>query len=140
MPTTSYTEPVAAPAAAVWAILADFSDVSWIPLAQGCTVEGSGPGMRRLIGGGGDGPPIVEELVGLDADRRELRYRIAENNPLPVVQQDVVATVREDGDTSTVTWEVEYAVPEDGGDERAAVEAMGSVYTLMAGWLGDAAR
>jgi hypothetical protein len=128
---------VAAPAATVWALLADFGNVSWIPLAEDVVVEGSGPGMRRHIRGGGP-DPVVERLVSIDPDRHTLAYSIDENNPMPVHRYEATVRVGADGDNRAVlTWDVSF---EPSGDEREALIAIEGIYGMMAGWLEAAAN
>lgn len=117
----------------IWALLADFADVSWIPVAGDVTVEGDGPGMTRRIGGSG-AQPIVETLLWLRPDKRTLAYAI-ENNPLAPGRFE--ATVAVDGDDPTIAkWDIEY---ESGDDDAATREGIEVVYQMIADWLRDAA-
>ncbi|MED5810840.1 SRPBCC family protein [Mycolicibacterium sp. 050232] len=138
MPTIVITKHIDAPAVAVWALLADFGNVKWIPVAGRVDTDGQGVGMRRLIYGSGDSP-AVETLTGMDADRMILSYRIT-NNPLPVSRFEAVVTL--DGhtstDTTTITWSVDYD-PAQGTTAEAAHDTVESVYAMIAGWLGEAA-
>lgn len=138
MPHLAISKRVDAIPTTVWAIVADFADVNWIPIAGVVEVEGEGVGMRRLIHGSGTAP-VAETLTSLNPDRMELGYSIA-NNPLPVERFDALVSVRPAGDAATtVTWNVDY---EPAGtteaDEVAAREAIEAVYGMMAGWLADA--
>lgn len=132
------TKHIDAAPATVWAIVADFGDVDWIPITGDVEVEGEGVGMRRLIHGGGS-TPVAETMTTLNPDRMELGYSIADN-PLPVNRFDAVVSVRPAGDTATtVTWDVDYdPVGTDQRDQTAAQEAIEAVYGMMAGWLADA--
>jgi hypothetical protein len=133
MATCTSTKTVDADPDSVFALLANFADISWIPLATNVRTEGEGPGMRRSMGD--EGARIVEELYSLDPASRSIGYGIVGGNPLPIERQDVVATVRPSGATSEVTWEVEYE-PDSAGPE---VESMiDGIYEMMAGWLSDA--
>jgi Polyketide cyclase / dehydrase and lipid transport len=119
----------------VWAILADFADVSWIPVAGEVSVEGEGPGMRRLIGGSGT-TPVAETLLWIKPEQKALSYEIA-NNPLPVRRFLAVVTVTaDDGTESTATWDIEYEPEGDDAEARSAIE---TVYGMMADWLAEAA-
>lgn len=136
MASTTVTREIAGEAAAVWALLADFGDVSWIPLAEGVVVEGSGPGMRRTIQGP-EGPPVVERLIGIESDRRTLTYSIDENNPLPVRSYEATVRVSPAGAAgSAITWDVSFAPR---GDVAVAEQAIAAIYGLMATWLEAAA-
>jgi hypothetical protein len=131
------TQKVDASPDAVWAILSEFGDVSWIPPAGQVDVEGSGPGMRRHIHGTGD-KPVVERLVALEPDRRVFSYSIDENNPIPTSTYLAMVTVGASGDGTEVTWKVDYDLAEGASDDevRGTIEL---IYGVMAGWLGDAA-
>lgn len=129
---------LAAPADAVWALLADFGDASWIALPVDVTVEGDGPGMCRKIRGSGDNadPPTVETLLWIRPEQRRLSYEIT-NNPLPVNRFATVVFVEDSADGGCrIGWEVDY---EPSGDNAAARESIEAVYGMMAGWLQDAA-
>lgn len=125
-----------APAEAVWAILADFANVTWIPGAGEVQVEGRGPGMRRLIHGGGE-TPIVETLIWIEPDQNALAYQISDS-PLPVSWFEAVVRVTKNAgpeEGSTATWDIDYDPIGDDGTARGAIDA---VYAAMAGWLADA--
>jgi hypothetical protein len=139
MPHLAITKRVDATPAAVWAILADFGDVTWIPAADQVEIQGEGVGMRRLIGGTG-ATPVVETLTSIAAETMELGYSITDN-PLPVSRFDALVAVRPDHDAakSTVTWNVDYdPAGTTEADATAAREAIEAVYGMMAGWLADA--
>ena len=138
MPHLVITKHIDAIPATVWAIVAEFGDVDWIPVAGLVEVEGEGIGMRRLIHGSGS-TPVAETLTSLKPDRMELGYSIADN-PLPVDRFDAVVSVRPAGDSaSTVTWDVDYdPTGTSEADQAAAHEAIEAVYEMMAGWLADA--
>jgi hypothetical protein len=132
---------VAAPADKVWAVLRDFGAVGWIPPAGKVGVEGDGPGMCRRIHGTGDGEPVVERLLSLDDDTRTLRYRIEENNPLPVSSYVGTVTVADraagsDGPGgATLRWAAEFAPTGDEDEARTVVEL---VVGALVGWLDEA--
>ncbi|QLL08899.1 SRPBCC family protein [Mycobacterium vicinigordonae] len=127
-------------AASVWAVLADFGSVEWIPGLKEVQVEGRGPGMCRRIKGSGD-TPIVETLLWIKPEARTLAYEITDN-PLPVSRFVAVASVSESGigdpsGGSTVVWEIDY---EPDGDDAVAREAIEAVYGMMADWIDDYTR
>ncbi|OBJ66302.1 SRPBCC family protein [Mycobacterium asiaticum] len=139
MPTMSVRKRLEAPAGTVWAILADFGKVEWIPGVGEVEVDGDGPGMCRRIGGSG-ATPVVETLLWVKPESRSLAYEITDN-PLPVRKFVAVATVSEAvedvSQRSTVAWEIDY---EPDGDDSAAREAIDAVYGMMADWIDDYAR
>jgi hypothetical protein len=64
------------PAEKVWALVADFGDISWMPAGTPAEIEGEGPGMARIIGGA-----IREQLESIDPASRTLVYTIPEGIP-----------------------------------------------------------
>lgn len=139
MPHIAITKEVNASADDVWAVLADFADVSWIPVAGQVDIAGEGIGMSRSIHGSGD-QPVVETLTRLDPERRELGYRI-NDNPLPVSRFEALVGIEPgQGPGSVVTWNVDYEPRgSTDADAEAARQAIEAVYGMMAGWLADAA-
>lgn len=139
MPTMSVSQQLEAPADRVWAVLADFGKVGWIPGVGEVEVDGEGPGMCRRIGGSG-GAPVVETLLWVKPEVRSLSYEITDN-PLPVRRFVAVASVSEPTSEasggSTVAWDIEY---EPDGDDAAAREAIEAVYGMMAGWIDEYAQ
>jgi hypothetical protein len=137
MASITVTKELAAPAATIWALLADFGNVSWIPMAPEVVVEGSGPGMRRHIRAG-ESAPVVERLVSVDAAERTLRYSIDENNPLPVRRYEATVRVSPAGGGRTaIRWDASF---EPTGDETEAANAIQAIYGMMATWLETAAK
>lgn len=138
MPTMTVSKDVAARADAVWALLANFGDVRWIPVAGKVEVQGDGPGMCRMIHGSGDNP-TVETLVWIRPEQQRLAYEIT-NNPLPVNRFETVVSVTDSaaaGGGCNVGWDIDY---EPSGDDASARESIELVYGMMAGWLEDAAE
>lgn len=139
MPTLIVSKQVTVSPDALWAVLADFGDVAWIPGSPVVDVDGDGPGMKRTIQGG-SGQPVAETLLWIKPADRALSYEIA-NSPLPVTKFVAVVTVTlangaDPGAGATITWNVEY---EPDGDDTAARAAIEGVYGMMADWLQDAA-
>ncbi len=139
MPELTVNADINAPAEVVWAILADFGDISWIPLAEKVEVSGKGVGMSRSIYGGGD-RPVVETLTSVAPERMTLGYEIADN-PLPVSRfEALVSVAAQSPGSSTLTWKVDYDASGDNEDDvKAARESVEAVYGMMAGWIADAA-
>lgn len=126
---------VSASANAVWSILRNFGEAGWIVLAQEVEVDGEGPGMTRRIHGTGE-QPVVEELVSLDDDARELAYRITANNPLPVESYAGLVRVDETDDGARIVWSATFDVP---GDEAEGIAVVEMMLGALTGWLADAA-
>ena len=140
MATMTVSKHVAARTDTVWAILADFANVSWIPVAGRVEIAGDGVGMSRSIYGSGD-IPAIETLTSIEPERMELGYRIT-NIPLPVSRFDAAVSVTpaEPEGSSIVAWNVHYEPAGNTADDAtAARESVEAVYDMMAGWLADAA-
>lgn len=138
MPRIAIVKEVDVPAAAVWALLADFADVSWIPVVERVEVTGEGIGMSRSIFGGSD-RPAVETLTLLDHDHMRLGYSIADV-PLPVSRFEALVSVAAAMPGAAITFDVDYdPLGPAEADAEAARQAVEAVYGLMAGWLADAA-
>lgn len=136
MPHIAVVKEVGAPAWRIWELLADFADVSWIPVAGQVDIDGDGVGMRRSIHGTGD-QPVVETLTHVDNRRWEIGYTVA-GSPLPVDRFEALVTVQEGEHPhdAVLAWHVDF---DPQGPQEAAQEAIEAVYTMMAGWLADAA-
>lgn len=142
MPRIAIVKEVDAPAAIVWALLADFGDVSWIPVAERVDVTGEGIGMSRSIYGGGD-RPAVETLTLLDHDGMRLGYSIADV-PLPVSRFAALVSVAPAAAAASrgaaITFDVDYdPLGPTEADAETARQAVEAVYGMIAGWLVDAA-
>ncbi|MEX2482600.1 MAG: SRPBCC family protein [Gammaproteobacteria bacterium] len=132
---------VDAPAATVWAIVADFCAIAtWHPGVVKCTGDGGNePGASRVLTIGEDGgPEIHEELLNYDAAGMTYKYKVAKTDMaiLPVTTYSSFLTVKDNGDgTSTVEWRAGFYrghpnnnPPPELNDE-AAVSAVTGSYT-----------
>jgi len=136
MPTLTVSKDVSAGAEAVWALLADFADVRWIPVINDVEIEGEGPGMSRTIRGSTEGEPTVETLLWIRPEQRQISYRIT-GSPLPVNRFEAVVSVTEaEAGGCRVAWEVDY---EPSVGDASARESIELVYGMMADWLAAAA-
>lgn len=123
------------PAAAVWAVLGNFGDLSWAnnPPTE---VIGSGPGMIRRLTMPGLPAPIDEQLESLDNAARTLSYTIPRGLPMPVKNYAAVIRVEETGAGSCrVRWSA-TAIP-DGVSAEQAGQIIEGAYGQMLGWLQD---
>ena len=123
------SETVAAPAAKVWEILGDFGGVTkWGgPALQSCTVEGSGVGAVRRIGGPG-GMQIVERLEAYDPAGRSYSYAIIEKSPIPIKNYLSTLRVIEEGPSRCrVEWQGRFEP--DGAPAEAGENIIRQVYT-----------
>jgi hypothetical protein len=130
----SVTVQVAGDADALWALLGDMANISWMPPTRRVDCDGVGPGMRRRIYGSTD-TPVVERWIRIDADRREIVYQLEENNPLPADPYIVTATVENsDSGGSQVRWVVDF----ESDDRDKVIQGIDIIYTMIAKWLEDA--
>ncbi|MBW2244269.1 MAG: SRPBCC family protein [Deltaproteobacteria bacterium] len=120
---------------ALWKVVQDFGNTSWMPAGTPAEIVGEGPGMARLIGA--PGQQIREQLESVDEASRTLVYSIPENVPFPVTNYRATMQVRQEGEGSELTWSCEFE-PNDGAEEKArtAIEGM---YAVMIGWIGEKA-
>jgi len=125
-----------APAERVWALLADFGNISWMPAGTTAEIEGEGVGMARVIGGPDQG--IREVLESRDAEKRTLVYSIPENIPFPVTGYRATMVVSEAGAGSELSWTCSFEP--DGVEEAQAAAQIEGMYGVMIGWIGDAAK
>jgi len=119
---------------AVWALLADFGNMSWAPGIPRLEVEGQGVGMVRKIYMD-DGPnSIDEQLEVLDSERRYLEYSIPGNNPMPVSDYRASAEVTPLGEgRCRIDWR-SRATPA-GMSEAEVREILESTYGMMLDWI-----
>jgi hypothetical protein len=134
---------IKAPAAKVWAMVADFCSIEkWHPGVAKC--EGTGGNevgaTRTLHVGKADGPVIKEELLIHDAEKMTYKYKITETDVkiLPVTTYASFFTVADNGDgSSKVVWKSAFyrswgkANPPADQSDEAAVKAVTG--TLEAG-------
>lgn len=126
-----------APADKVWAIVANFQDMSWHPAIAKTEGEGGnsvGAKRKLTLASGGT---IDEELTKYSAEKRSFAYEIkaVDVKVLPVNNYSSSITVSEEGGKSVVEWKGAFYrgfmnndPPPELSDE-AAVAAVNGVYT-----------
>jgi len=120
------------PADALWKLVANFGDTSWMPGPPKVTLYSSGPGMERRIAAG-EGKLIRERLEFVDAASRTLVYTIPHNVPFPVKDYRATMRVRAKGNASELDWSVTFEPV--GASEADARKAIESMFGLMIGWI-----
>lgn len=121
------------PAARVWALLADFGNISWAPGMDKVKVEGSGVGMVRRIDMGDF--EVVEKLESLDHATMRFSYSIPQM-PMPVTDYRAGGHVVATGpDSCRVDWSC-TATP-TGISEQEATEMVKGLYAQLLGWVQD---
>lgn len=123
---------VAASPAKVWAVLGDFSGLpGWHPaVATTDIVDGTDNkiGAVRSVATK-DGARLVEKLLGYDATRHTMTYRISES-PLPVTNYVSTLSVAPSGSGSLVTWKSTFKRDRNakGVDDAKAKEIVAGIY------------
>jgi hypothetical protein len=88
------------PADDVWAIVGDFTDVGWLPGADGCRFVGE---HERVVSM--SGMEFTERLLRRDDVRRALTYSVVAGS-LKLDHHEATITVTPSGQASLVTWDV----------------------------------
>jgi carbon monoxide dehydrogenase subunit G len=137
MASATIAKSVDVPADAVWKLISNFGDSSWMPPGTQATVVGSGVGMERRIAIGPD-KFIHERLLALDPAARTLSYAIPVNVPFPVSDYRATMRVREQGAGCEVEWSASY---ECAPDAAAAIEkSVQGMYGTMIDWIAARAK
>ena len=117
---------------AVWRLISNFGDTSWMPAGTQVTRVGSGVGMERRIALGPD-KWIHERLEALDAAARTLVYTIPVNVPFPVTNYRATMRVRTAGAGCELEWSASYEVA---ADAAATIEkSVQGMYGMMIDWI-----
>jgi carbon monoxide dehydrogenase subunit G len=122
---------------AIWKLISNFGDTSWMPPGTQATVVGSGIGMERHIVAG-PGKTIQERLEALDSAARTLAYAIPVNVPFPVTNYHATMKVKPSGAGCEVEWSASYDVaPAAEAEVGKAVQGM---YGMMIDWIAGRAK
>ena len=120
----------------VWAILAEFGDISWIPGIEKVELEGEGVGMIRHVTAPGMAV-LHERMDAIDHEKMILDYSLPAVEYLGVknyrAQTRVVAV--EDGRCRLI-WSCRSEP--DGVTRAAATANTEAFYEMVMGWIGDA--
>jgi len=116
---------------ALWAVVRDFGNVSWLPGDPDFESEGEGVGMIRTI----RTPPIPtvrEQLDAIDEDGRAIHYRVIEGMPMPVRDYQAIMKVIDLGEgRSRLEWSSSWEP--DGVSEEEARAAVAGMYSGVLG-------
>jgi hypothetical protein len=125
------------PADAVWKLISNFGDTSWMPPGTQVTLVGSGVGMERRIAAG-PGKLIHERLLSLDERERALGYAIPVNVPFPVSDYRATMRVRAQGAGCELEWSASYeCAPDAAPTIEKSVQGM---YGMMIDWIAARAK
>ena len=120
MLTTTHRETIAAPADAVWALVGDFGDNSWMGLDL--TVEGEALGAVRKV----NMPTgVVTELCEVhDPATRTMGYTILDGNPFPCTDyHGLIAIAPIDDSSCELTWSSNYETDKEPAEIGSALTA-----------------
>ena len=119
----------------VWAVIADFGDVGWVPGIEQVEVEGEGIGMIRHLTVPVY-PPLHEKLEAIDHEAKLLEYSIPAVEYIGV--RDYVARAQVI-DLSLGRCRVLWSCRAEpaGVSEAEAREKTRAFYEAMLGWIGD---
>jgi hypothetical protein len=125
------------PADAVWKLISNFGDTSWMPPGTQATLVGEGIGMERRIAIGPD-KSIHERLLALDEKARTLRYAIPVNVPFPVTNYRATMRVRAHGSGCELEWSADYDCAPDAAPTIA--KSIQGMYGTMIDWVAARAK
>jgi mxaD protein len=129
---------IAAPPTKVWAIVQNFSDLTWVPpVKTSSATEGNTIGSVRTVDLGG--PKLVERLTAYNAAGMTYTYAITDDpanvKTLPVTNYTSTITVKPSGAGTKVIWVGSFMRADPGPkpaanmDDKTASTAIGGVYT-----------
>jgi len=108
MKQVSVTQQVDVSPEKVWNILRTGSDVDkWIPIFASCKLEGNGPGAKRTCTTA-DGKVLKETILLIDDSNRIFKYRIDEQDMMPLKNYVGTVTVMERNGNTDVIWSTEF--------------------------------
>lgn len=142
--TETKTIEIVAPPAKVWSVIAQFSDLTWVPPVKSSTAtKGNTVGSVRTLDLGG--PRLLEELKAYDAAAMTYTYVItgdpANVKTLPVTDYTSTISVKPSAAGSLVTWTGTFKRADQGDapastmDDKTATTAVGGVYSAGLGGL-----
>ncbi|MFZ6014119.1 MAG: SRPBCC family protein [Bacteroidota bacterium] len=108
MKQVSVTQQVDASAEQIWNILRTGTDLDkWIPIIATCKLEGSGAGAKRTCTTS-DGKVLKETILLVDESNRIFKYRIDEQDMMPLKNYIGTVTVLERNGHTDVNWSTEF--------------------------------
>jgi hypothetical protein len=137
MPSATISKQVDVSADALWKLVSNFGDTSWMPPGTQATLVGSGIGMERRIAIGPD-KSIHERLLALDDAARTLSYSIPVNVPFPVTNYRATMRVTPRGAGCELEWSASYdCAPDAAATVEKTVQGM---YGMMIDWIAARAK
>ncbi len=119
----------------LWAMLANFGDISWIPAIEKVELEGEGVGMIRYVTTPGL-PTLAERLDAIDHDNMILDYSVPLVAYMQVKNYTARAQVFKLADNRCrIHWSCKCEA--DGIDEGQATTNNEGFYEMIMEWVGD---
>ncbi len=137
MANATISKRIEVPADAVWKLISNFGDTSWMPAGTQVTLVGSGIGMERRIVAGPN-KSIHERLESLDPAARTLSYAIPVNVPFPVTNYHATMKVRASGGGCELEWSASYDVAP--AAEAEIAKTVSGMYGMMIDWIAARAK
>ncbi len=119
----------------VWAVFADFGNVSWVPGVEKVELEGEGIGMIRHLSVPVF-PPLHERLDSLDHEQKVLEYSIPTVEYIGVKDYHARAQVLELG-PGRCRVTMSCRAEADGNSDAEAIAKVQGFYAAMLGWIED---
>lgn len=122
----------------VWAIIADFGNVSWVPGIEKVELEGEGVGMVRHLTVPVY-PQLHERLEAIDHEEMTLDYSIPSVELIHLKDYDARAQVSElEGGRCRLVWSCKAEV--DGVGHEQAIAETEAFYGSIMDWICDALK
>jgi hypothetical protein len=122
-------------AEALWAMLADFGDIGWIPSLEKVELEGEGVGMIRHVTAPGL-PQLHERMDAIDHDKMILDYSVPEVAYLRVKNYRARAQVTAlEAGRCRIHWSCQSEA--DGVSEEQATANSEAFYEMIMSWIVD---
>lgn len=120
----------------VWAIIADFGNVSWVPGIEKVELEGEGVGMVRHLTVPVF-PQLHERLDAIDHEKMILDYSVPAVAFIHLKDYKARAKVSElEGERCRLVWSCNAEA--DGVDDEQAISETEAFYASIMTWIGDA--
>ena len=116
----------------LWALVSDFSNLSWYSPAEKVEKVGSGVGEIRRITMPGMPTAIEERLLALDPKQHQLVYEVLENEINIMQGYTVEASLRSTGSASTLAlWHGQFSGITGDLEPQMMIDIMSDTYTSM---------
>lgn len=120
------------PLDALWAVVADFSNLSWFPAAESVEKVGDGVGEIRRITMAGMPEAIEERLDAINPEEHTLTYRVLENSVNIMQDYTVVANLSKASESTTIaSWQGSFSGVSVDIEPQVMIDLMTETYGSM---------